>query len=230
MAGGSLAVVRDGNKAPRTAVLHALRRRDTVPRMKAAIAAPAARKRIASLHFPTTTLLALTLATLACTAAAGGTPPANRLELGFEERVRSENWDNSTDFDQKAVDTRHQWRFRTRAWAKWNAGANTDFVFGLANESRKLTTPQVALAMDETVFESLYLEHRFADGASVRAGRQNLQKGDGFILTDGGPLDGSRVAYFNALDLGWTSGKSRLDLLTRIATSTCHASTTGTGR
>ena len=30
---------------------------------------------------------------------------------------------------------------------------------------------------------------------------------------DGNPLDGSRVAYFNALDLGWTAGKSRLDLL-----------------
>ena len=30
---------------------------------------------------------------------------------------------------------------------------------------------------------------------------------------DGSPLDGSRVAYMNALDLGWTSGKSRLDLL-----------------
>ena len=63
------------------------------------------------------------------------------------------------------------------------------------------------------MFETLYLDHRFADGASVRVGRQNLTRGDGFILTDGGPLDGSRVAYFNALDLGWTSGKSRLDLL-----------------
>ncbi len=111
------------------------------------------------------------------------------------------------------MDARHQWRFRTRAWAKLSAGANTDFVLGLANESRKLTTPHVALTMDETVIENLYLDHRFADGASIRIGRQNFSKGDGFILTDGSPLDGSRVAYFNAFDLGWTSGKSRLDLL-----------------
>ena len=181
--------------------------------MKTTAAVPAARKRTASLRFTTTTLLALALAALVSTAAAGGAPPANRLELGFEERVRSENWDNSTDFNQKTVDARHQWRFRTRAWAKWSASASTDFVLGLADESRKLTTPHVALTMDETVIENLYLDHRFADGASVRVGRQNLSKGDGFILTDGSPLDGSRVAYFNALDLGWTSGKSRLDLL-----------------
>jgi hypothetical protein len=181
--------------------------------MKVAIAVPAARKHTAPLHFATTTLLTLALGTLASTIAAGDTPPANKLELGFEERVRSENWDNSTDFNEQAVDARHQWRFRTRAWAKLSTGANTEFVLGLANESRKLTTPPVALAMDETIFETLYLDHRFSDGASMRVGRQNLTRGDGFILMDGGPLDGSRVAYFNALDLGWTSGKSRLDLL-----------------
>ena len=181
--------------------------------MKIATAVPAARKRTALLHFTTTALLILSLVVLASATAAGVAPPANKLELGFEERVRSENWDNSTDFNQKAVDARHQWRFRTRAWAKLSAGANTDFVLGLANESRKLTTPHVALTMDETVVENLYLDHRFADGASVCIGRQNLTRGDGFILADGSPLDGSRVAYFNALDLGWTSGKSRLDLL-----------------
>jgi len=181
--------------------------------MKITIVVPAARKRLASLHFATTTLLALALAALACSAAAEGAPPAKKLELGFEKRVRTENWDNSTDFNQKTVDARHQWRFRTRAWAKLNAGANTELVLGLANESRKLTTPHVALTMDETVIENLYLDHRFTDGASIRVGRQNLSGGDGFILMDGGPLDGSRVAYFNALDLGWTSGKSRLDLL-----------------
>jgi hypothetical protein len=181
--------------------------------MKAAIAVPAARKRTAWIRFAAAALSTLALAAFAPLAAAEGPPPANRLELGFEERARTENWDNSTDFNQKVVDARHQWRFRTRAWAKWNAGANTELALGLANESRKLTTPHVALAMDETIFETLYLDHRFSDGASVRIGRQNLTKGDGFILMDGSPLDGSRVAYFNAVDLAWTAGKSRLDLL-----------------
>jgi hypothetical protein len=182
--------------------------------MTIAIAIPAARKRIAPLHFATTTLTILALAALACTAVAA-TPPANKLEFGFEERVRTENSDNNTDFDQDAVkdDASHQWRFRTRAWARLSAGANTELAVGLNNESRKKTTPRVAMTMDETVVETFYLDHRFADGASIRIGRQNLSKGDGFILADGGPGDGSRTAYFNAVDLGWTTGKSRLDLL-----------------
>lgn len=140
-------------------------------------------------------------------------PTGARLELGFEERVRTENSDDATDFEHDAVDARHQWRFRTRVWAKLDAGARTTFVAGLNNESRKLTTPRVALTMDETLFETLYLEHRFAGDVLVRAGRQNLTRGDGFILMDGGPLDGSRTAYFNALDAGWTRGRRRLDLL-----------------
>jgi hypothetical protein len=181
--------------------------------MKAPIAVPAARKRIASLHFATLALLTLALAALASTAAAGDSPSVNKLEFGFEERVRTENWDNSTDFNQKVVDARHQWRFRTRAWERLDVGPNTEFALGLANESRQLVTPHTPIKVDETVVETFYLDHRFADGASVRVGRQNITKGDGFILMDGSPLDGSRVAYVNALDLGWTAGKSRLDLL-----------------
>jgi len=186
--------------------------------MMAALAGPVARKRTHSIPFvaaPPVLALVLTvgLAATAASAPAAPAPAGRSLELGFEERVRSENWDNSTDFNEQVVDARHQWRFRTRAWAKLSAGANTEFVLGLANENRKLTTPRVALQMDEIVIENLYLDHRFSDGASLRIGRQNLSKGDGFILTDGGPLDGSRMAYFNAVDLAWTSGKSRLDLL-----------------
>jgi len=181
--------------------------------MKAALAVPAAHPRTALRRFATMTLTLLSLATLAGAAGAGSVPPAHRLEFGVEERVRTENWDNSTDFSVRTADARHQWRFRTRAWARWNAGANTELAFGLADEDRKIVTPHSPLTWDETVIETFYLDHRFTDGASVRVGRQNLTRGDGFILADGSPLDGSRVAYFNAVDLGWTSGKSRLDLL-----------------
>jgi hypothetical protein len=171
---------------------------------------PAARERTLRLRLLIASLL------VACgipAARAADAPPANRVETGFEERVRTENWDNSTDFNAAIVDARHQWRLRTRAWAKLTLGGNTDVAVGLANESKKWTTPKLALTLDETVFETLYLEHRFADGASLRVGRQNLMKGDGFILMDGSPLDGSRVAYFNAVDAAKVSGASRLDVL-----------------
>jgi hypothetical protein len=180
--------------------------------MMAATAGSAAPSRASSLLL-TVSISLLTL-TLAVAAPATETPPpARALEVGFEERVRTENWDNSTDFNAQALDARHQWRFRTRAWTKLQLDPATEVAVGLANESRKLTTPHVALTMDETVFETLYLDHRFAPGIAARLGRQNLTKGDGFILMDGSPLDGSRVAYLNATDVSWTRGKSRLDLL-----------------
>jgi hypothetical protein len=172
---------------------------------------PAARRRALRSRLPFAVLL--TALALPVAAAAADPPSTARLETGFEERVRSENWDNSTDFDATVVDARHQWRFRTRLWAKLTLGGHTDLAVGLANESRTWTTPRLALTLDETVFETLYFEHRFADGASLRVGRQNLARGDGFILMDGGPLDGSRTAYFNALVASQVSGPSRLDFL-----------------
>jgi hypothetical protein len=169
---------------------------------------PAARPRT-----PSPSLLAVLLLVVPALAARAGEAPPNRIETGFEERVRTENWDNSTDFDADAPDARHQWRFRTRAWAKLTLGGTTDLAVGLANESKQWTTPKLALTLDETVFETLYLEHRFADGAALRVGRQNLSRGDGFILTDGGPLDGSRAAYFNAVVGSKVWADSRLDLM-----------------
>jgi hypothetical protein len=170
---------------------------------------PVARQRL--LSPPLLAVLLLIVPVVAARAA--DSPPPDRLEVGFEERVRSENWDNSTDFDRAALDARHQWRIRERVWTKLTLGGNTDVVVGLANESRKWTTPKLALTLDETVFETLYLERRFADGAALRVGRQNISRGDGFILFDGSPLDGSRVAYFNAVVASKVTGPSRLDVL-----------------
>ncbi len=136
----------------------------------------------------------------------------NGLELGFEERVRSENWDNVTDFSRKTDDARHQWRFRTRAWAKLGLGAKAEVMVGLNNETRRITHPVTDFYPDETVFETLYLEYRFADQVSLRAGRQNIVKGDGSLLFDASPLDGSRTQYYNAIDLGYAAGKTRFDL------------------
>ena len=184
--------------------------------MMAALSAPAARKRTASPRpAPVLALLVSLLASAAPGARAQAPPaPAGRtLELGFEERVRTENWDNSTDFNRKTVDARHQWRLRTRAWGRLALGSKAEFMVGLNDESFEKSTPRQALALDETVFETCYLDLHFADGAALKVGRQNLAKGDGFLLMDGGPLDGSRASYCNAADLSWTAGKSRLDLL-----------------
>lgn len=146
-------------------------------------------------------------------------PQGNQVELGFEERVRSENWYNITDFNDdlsglfKVADTTHQWRFRTRLWSKFSFGSKAELMIMLNNESRRVTTPPTEFKWDEVIFENLYLDYRFDDHWSARAGRQNLSRGEGFILFDGNALDGSRTAYFNALDVTYAFGKSKVELL-----------------
>ena len=139
--------------------------------------------------------------------------PANRIELGFEERVRYENYDNATDFSSATADARHQLRFRTRLWAKANLGSKLEAMLGLDNESRKIYTPDAPMKLDEIVFETLYLDYRFSPRVSARVGRQDIRRGDGFLILDGGPLDGSRTAYVNALDVTCALGASKLELL-----------------
>ena len=147
------------------------------------------------------------------TLAAADPPAPNQLEVGAEERIRTENWDNLIDFSDGATDTRHQVRYRTRLWGKLNVGSRAEAMLGLNNESRKISSPDTPFRHDETIVETLYLDWRFSPSLSVKVGRQNLVKGDGFLVLDGTPLDGSRTGYFNAVDLTWTRGKRRFELL-----------------
>ena len=47
--------------------------------------------------------------------------------------------------------------------------------------------------------------------ASLRIGRQDIVRGEGFILMEGGPLDGSRSIYQNAILLGLDGQQLGLD-------------------
>lgn len=68
---------------------------------------------------------------------------------------------------------------------------------------------------DEVVFESAYVDFRrlFVKGLSLRVGRQNLMRGEGFLLFEGTSGDGSRSIYFNAVDLAYTRKKSTLEFI-----------------
>jgi len=155
------------------------------------------------------TLLLLTLG--ASSLVAQEAAPA--LEIGFQERVRSEAWDNLVDHRSATADFRTQYRFRTRVWATIPLGQDLTFAAGLVNENRKVARPDVAFHGREVIFETLYLDWRPAPAWSLRVGRQTLMRGDGFVLMDGGALDGSRTGYVNALDLAWTKGEAKVELL-----------------
>ncbi len=76
----------------------------------------------------------------------------------------------------------------------------------LTNEFRRYFAPTgYDFSYDEVVMDQLYVKGDSIAGTSFSAiiGRQNIILGEGFLIADGGPLDGSRTAYFNAVNLGW---------------------------
>ncbi|MFB3827986.1 MAG: alginate export family protein [Bryobacteraceae bacterium] len=150
---------------------------------------------------------------LACGAALCAQPPA--VEWGFEQRVRNENWNNLLDFNDGADDQRVQVRYRTRLWMNLPVAETVDINIGLNQETNQIILKRAPYRMDEVVFESAYVDFKkvFVKGLSLRVGRQNLIRGEGFLMLEGNPYDGSRSIYFNAADLAYSWKKSKLELL-----------------
>jgi len=146
---------------------------------------------------------------------AGMASAQKTVNWGFEQRVRNENWNNSLDFSQTADDQRIQVRYRTRLWMDSSITKDIRIGLGLNSETKQITTPNVPFHVDEVIFETAYLDFQklFVKGLSLRFGRQNLYRGEGFLFFDGGPLDGSRAFYQNAAVLGYEWKRSRLEAI-----------------
>ncbi len=149
----------------------------------------------------------------------GQAAPAS-LNLGFEVRTRTEDWNNILDLSDATDDERRQMRYRSRVWMKFNSDS-VDFNVGLVDEFYKKfalkpsDTPAYNFNLDEVVFESLNLSFKKLPirGLTLTIGRQDLQRGEGFILFDGTAGDGSRTAYFNAVNLAYQHKKSKYELI-----------------
>jgi hypothetical protein len=115
---------------------------------------------------------------------------------GFHfERYRTRWWTTSTLNDDVSVNTRFTWEFRT-----WDEPPSkpqeTDF--------------------DEIIMDNLNLKMKNFAGMPVTAiiGRQDIFLGQGWLVADGSPLDGSRTFYYDAarftVDL---AEKTKLDMI-----------------
>lgn len=134
------------------------------------------------------------------------------LSFGVEQRVRNENWNNLFDYSGQRDDQRNQIRYRTRGWAQLTLGT-VEFNVGLNSE----TNQKIGFnnAVDEAVFDALNINiHKlFVKGLSLKVGRQDLIRGEGLILLEGTSGDGSRSTYFNAVDLAYAFGKSKIEAI-----------------
>lgn len=124
---------------------------------------------------------------------------------GFRERVRQEYLKNAFDMNNDLADDRNHIRVRSQLWFSIKPRKDLELYVKLNNEHRHYFKPDRDLEFDEfiheLIFENLYVELTDIAGSpvSVTLGRQDIMLGEGFLYMDGGPLDGSRTAYMNAV-------------------------------
>ncbi len=146
----------------------------------------------------------LALSALAAAPVFAQNAPSPRLKLIFVERFRFEAWDNAVSLDDAANDAAAYGRYRTTIGLVWKAAPNVEVLGKLTNEFRVTITPKSqAFGWNEVFFDNLHVRWRIPGRVpfTLTAGRQDINLGEGFIIADGTPGDGSRSYYFNALRL-----------------------------
>ncbi len=162
---------------------------------------------------------ALAAAALPAPLSAAGSQGEPAFKWGFVERVRQEYLGNVYDFDEGGDDTWNYLRFRSQLLASWVPAGGWRIGAVLNNEHRhwfKSTRgyEDRDFEIDEFIVENLYVSADRVGGSPFGfvAGRQNIMYGEGFLFMDGGPLDGSRTGYFNALRIKAAFSKRSVEM------------------
>jgi hypothetical protein len=97
-------------------------------------------------------------------------------------------------------------RYRARVWAKKKHSEGLYSNIRLATEPRYYFRPDILedqFIRDETLVDQLNLEWDsfLGEDISLVVGRQDFRLGNGWLVTDGTTIDGSRTHYFDALRL-----------------------------
>ncbi len=134
-----------------------------------------------------------------------------RLKLIFVERFRFEAWDNAVSLDDAAADASAYTRNRTTLGLDWKPLRNLEILGKVTNEFRVYLAPKDrAFGWHELFLDNLFVKWTLPGRVpfTVTAGRQDINLGEGFVIADGTPGDGSRSYYFNALrvDAGLAKG------------------------
>jgi len=152
--------------------------------------------------------------------------PAPWLEMGADARFRENAGYNWTGLDSDKVDTKgnndhdfHWERYRLRWWTKTKLDKNNEFNTRLTWEFRTYDKPasqKQSTDFDEIIIDNLNWTSRnfFGLPATLVFGRQDIKLGEGWLVTDGTPVDGSRTLYFDAVRVTYDlREKTKLDLI-----------------
>ncbi|HNQ35036.1 MAG TPA: alginate export family protein [bacterium] len=142
----------------------------------------------------------------------GAAEPGGKFDYGLGLRVRQEYLENATDLNLAGLEEENYFRLKTSLWGKWQFTEKASLYTKLTNESRYYINSNTdrfdnEWLGDEVFFDNLYLDLKnLAGGAlDLRLGRQDFLGtfGEGFLVMDGTPGDGSRSFYFNAAKATW---------------------------
>ena len=138
-----------------------------------------------------------------------------KLKYGFNERVRNTYFNNIMDWNEDADDKNHFFRIRSSLWAQYSFAPKALIYAKLTNENRPYIHPDKDYEFNEIFFDNLYAKISFGSSipTTLTIGRQNIIYGEGFIMLEGGPWDGSRAIYHDAVKLSMQKGKTTIDLL-----------------
>ena len=156
-------------------------------------------------------------------------PPPVAFDAGIDLRARQESLHNLLDFhydpqqpvgDLNIRSDAHYYRVRHRIWAQLKLRSGPRLYSRFTTEWRKYLVPYLTPKKTEVILDNFYIDIPHLPGVplSVRIGRQDLVRGEGFVLLEGGPLDGSRSIYMNAAVIGFDGAniglpKMRFELL-----------------
>lgn len=152
--------------------------------------------------------------------------PTSWMTWGFDERMRAIYANNFILMDQDAVGHERRFnRFRSRLWGNFrpaeNIEVNTRLVWEWriwcnSNDGAPLSNPS-SIEWDEAIFDQLNVKFKnlFDAPMDIQVGRQDIIFGNGWLVLDGTPLDGSRTIFFDAARLTYRfeESKTNLDLV-----------------
>lgn len=144
---------------------------------------------------------------------------AQEFKFGAIERLRNEYFNNALDFNSNANDKQDFFRIRTSIWGQYTASPNAMFYVKLTNEWRHyMAHPNPAVKgfddFHEVFVDNLYAKISGGDKTkyALTLGRQDIIFGEGFVMLEGSPLDGSRSIYHNAVRVSVQTGANTIDV------------------
>lgn len=154
--------------------------------------------------------------------------PTKWFRWGADERIRQEYIHNPFFFDTDPPGA--EWNFnriRTRVWGAITPCDNFEVYLRLTNEMRYWYTPDSRPTQNanttgdwdfsDVVFDNLNfkVKNLFDSKSTLTVGRQDIILGDGWLVLEGTPGDGSRTIFFDAarLNIDIASAKTAVDLI-----------------